>query len=595
MATIRPDDLPAAVTVNPDSAIIVDDGATVKKATPLQVVDAAIPLASQAEAEVGTDNEKRVTPLRVAQAIEALSAVPLASTGTGEGAALVSFKLDAAAAFARTVEDRLLDRISVLDFFPQAERDTVRARLNSDDDQAPYIQAALDYVESLSSSGQNGAEIEFPGGLYTMRSGVSYNGQRLNIRGDGPQSTQINFLPVATAVCITLDGSGSAGGIFQASIVGLGFIGATTVTKTAILAINSANCNFERIGLTSWLGDASIAIETRGRQLNRIRDCEFACARPILISANPVSGALNISADYGRIENTELICTLDTGKCIEIGDGSYISNLTIDQTAFVGGKYGFYMNLTSGASAHHGIKITNGRHEQSADATGYSLYFASSTVNIQTLYIDNFRTDTNNNGLYINNAQRVVLIDVQTPSGAGLIAMNITGVAGTELLIAGGTGQIGGTVTMTSLSRVFGTSPSTSFGIGYGVFVYDDGDTDALLGSPSNRRMLIDKPISSTSATVANDGAQMIFPGTNYRGILNCYSGDTSCSFNVIGTFAYRQSASDVNAAWSETWDTANKHIVQYQASGPDGAGLYIQNKSGSSRTYSFLAGGRGA
>lgn len=73
MATIRPDDLPPAASVGEDDAIIVDDGATVEKATPLQIVDAAIPLASQAEAETGTDNEKRVTPLRVKQAIDALA------------------------------------------------------------------------------------------------------------------------------------------------------------------------------------------------------------------------------------------------------------------------------------------------------------------------------------------------------------------------------------------------------------------------------------------------------------------------------------------------------------------------------------------
>lgn len=91
MATIRPDQLPPAPSVNPAAAIVVDDGVTVNKATPIQVVDAAIPLASQGEAEAGTDNVKRVTPLRVAQAIDALgvSAEELASTAPGEGADLM--------------------------------------------------------------------------------------------------------------------------------------------------------------------------------------------------------------------------------------------------------------------------------------------------------------------------------------------------------------------------------------------------------------------------------------------------------------------------------------------------------------------------
>lgn len=103
MATIRPDDLPAAASVNPASAIIVDDGATVEKATPLQVVDAAIPLASQAEAEAGVNNVKRVTPLRVAQAIAALGS-------------LVSYIAAGIGAVARTIQARLRDEVFLTDF-----------------------------------------------------------------------------------------------------------------------------------------------------------------------------------------------------------------------------------------------------------------------------------------------------------------------------------------------------------------------------------------------------------------------------------------------------------------------------------------------
>ena len=85
MAIIRPKDLPAAVSVADTAAIPLDTGSAVEKGTPSQIVDAAIPLASQAEAEAGADNTKRVTPLRVKQAIDVLgvSAVNLASTDAG--------------------------------------------------------------------------------------------------------------------------------------------------------------------------------------------------------------------------------------------------------------------------------------------------------------------------------------------------------------------------------------------------------------------------------------------------------------------------------------------------------------------------------
>ncbi|QDP53716.1 MAG: hypothetical protein GOVbin7759_3 [Prokaryotic dsDNA virus sp.] len=127
MATIRPNDLPAAGSVGSGNAIIIDDGATVEKATPAQVVDAAIPLASQAEAEAGTDNTKRVTPLRVSQAIDALgvSAAALASTDSDKGAALSHIQRDTVD---RTVRDLLLDNLPhAFDAIPATEHAAILA------------------------------------------------------------------------------------------------------------------------------------------------------------------------------------------------------------------------------------------------------------------------------------------------------------------------------------------------------------------------------------------------------------------------------------------------------------------------------------
>ncbi|WP_390549892.1 hypothetical protein [Qipengyuania sp. MTN3-11] len=64
--------MPAAATVDADDDLVIDRGSAVQKAKPLQVINAAIPLATQAEAEAGTDNQKRMTALRVKQAIDAL-------------------------------------------------------------------------------------------------------------------------------------------------------------------------------------------------------------------------------------------------------------------------------------------------------------------------------------------------------------------------------------------------------------------------------------------------------------------------------------------------------------------------------------------
>lgn len=77
MANIRPKDLPAAPSVTNAVALVIDTGADVQKATPLQIMDAGRPLASQVEAEAGTDNAKIMSPLRVAQAVTAGLVAPL--------------------------------------------------------------------------------------------------------------------------------------------------------------------------------------------------------------------------------------------------------------------------------------------------------------------------------------------------------------------------------------------------------------------------------------------------------------------------------------------------------------------------------------
>lgn len=83
MANIRPEDLPAAVSVPDDVALIIDNGVNVLKATPVQVVDSGRPLANQAEAEAGSNPTKAMTPLTTAQAIAAQGAVQFATAAQG--------------------------------------------------------------------------------------------------------------------------------------------------------------------------------------------------------------------------------------------------------------------------------------------------------------------------------------------------------------------------------------------------------------------------------------------------------------------------------------------------------------------------------
>lgn len=75
MANILPRDLEPAALVTESAAIIIDNGVSVEKSTPQQIVDAGRPNATEAEAIAGADNAKGMTPLRVKQAVLAQSAL----------------------------------------------------------------------------------------------------------------------------------------------------------------------------------------------------------------------------------------------------------------------------------------------------------------------------------------------------------------------------------------------------------------------------------------------------------------------------------------------------------------------------------------
>lgn len=84
MADIRINDLPTETTPTPSEFVAID-GVSTRKATIQNVVNSAAPVASQAKAEGGTDNNDRMTALSTKQAID-YNSVPLSrSVQAGDG------------------------------------------------------------------------------------------------------------------------------------------------------------------------------------------------------------------------------------------------------------------------------------------------------------------------------------------------------------------------------------------------------------------------------------------------------------------------------------------------------------------------------
>lgn len=173
MAEILPRDLNPAASVNPNSAIIVDDGNVVGKATPLQVVDSARPKASQVEAEAGADNEKIMTPLRVKQAIDAqaLSREFISSNDPGEGASAIGMEGAGSIQDAINVADDPASLLASVATYPEGS----------------LLRTADGFSYRVAPSGAGDAHLETAGGvkLYVQQGANGYDVRAFGARLDG--------------------------------------------------------------------------------------------------------------------------------------------------------------------------------------------------------------------------------------------------------------------------------------------------------------------------------------------------------------------------------------------------------------------------
>jgi len=107
--------------------------------------------------------------------------------GSAPTADFISYTPAGTGAVATNVQDKLQQNISVLDFIPTGLHNGIRAGTNTTDLKA-YIQAGIDYVESLIISPQGTPELTFPGGKYLIGSTGDSTGldlKKANLVGSG--------------------------------------------------------------------------------------------------------------------------------------------------------------------------------------------------------------------------------------------------------------------------------------------------------------------------------------------------------------------------------------------------------------------------
>ncbi|MEF2156387.1 glycosyl hydrolase family 28-related protein [Luteimonas sp. FXH3W] len=105
----------------------------------------------------------------------------LASTDAGKGAEMVGFKQAGAGAVGRDLLDKARETISVKDFGAKGDGIT---------DDTAAIQAAVNYVQSLTPGSSNGARLFIPNGDYRIRDSILVTAP-IEIQGAGAQATKI--------------------------------------------------------------------------------------------------------------------------------------------------------------------------------------------------------------------------------------------------------------------------------------------------------------------------------------------------------------------------------------------------------------------
>jgi hypothetical protein len=315
-------------------------------------------------------------------------------------------------------------------------------------------------IEDLTTGG----EIAVPRGPTVLERTLLYTGQRLNLRGEGPYASLLRFDPPTPAAAIELNAPGP-GGQYQSSVTGLGFLSGNTVAKTAVKLVNVGSVNIERIAISDrhWPGEQSIGIRTAGRELVRIRDCELACARPIVLSPNAQHPTL--AADFFQIQSCVLVCTEPGGSCIEAEDGAVLTNMAIRDTAMVGGANGFRFDDRSSLGASYQLEFQNVRTEQGTDPNGWS-FDIRSRQQVQNILFQNVRCEPGRNGIRIRSGLQITLLNVEIEQVPGRTALDIEFVPGTVLTILGGWVQTGGSVRLVNARKVFGVGEAYGSMIG---------------------------------------------------------------------------------------------------------------------------------
>lgn len=458
-------------------------------------------------------------------------------------------------------------------------------------DSTSAIQAAID------SFGSGLGTVSFPKGTYLVTSTLTIDKDRMNLVGEGPYISMIRFNPTADDICVFIgkggEGTTDAGIIVQCSVRGLTFMSTDTTNKKTALELKDISlfvCEDVVIGSTTqWIGNGSIGVRVRGRELSTFSRMTVAANRPFVFARN--TSAPSLCLDQFHFQDITTACrghfespAIYDETSFFFEPGSNFSNVTFDGfQSWNRGKNGLYYDNSTLAAAgvSYNLMISNVRWEGTFgdDDTGYFVYIEHGSVSeAQQVSISNCFFGEIGNGIYLKDFREATIADSSYGRNSGE-ALNLTYSSGNEAVeIRDCFWQTSSTATIPSEFLLFAglktpnSSPIARSGI-YSAAPVGGGRRDFITGGAINQTSFFVAAADPTVVTLPiSSTATVILLLTDSQG-----------KFAIVGVNTVAKTTTLIynDGTWSVTQGTAAKLNVYWDA----GSSTYkLENKTGVSR-----------
>jgi hypothetical protein len=284
------------------------------------------------------------------------------------------------------------------------------AKWDGTTDDTVAVQAAMSF------SGPH--QVFFPAGTGLITDTINIAQSRVQIFGQGEQTTIVNFVPTSGGKPVFKFSNG-ASVIAQCSITGFGFSSTNATLQKIMVEIDDGEefdvSHLASAGGTAWTGNTSEGVRIKGRQFVHLHDCTLNTDLPVHLMQNPNVAALD--TDHFYLEN--LYLTADSNPNILADAAVVTTNMTILHNAWVKGSGGFKWQSSS-ATASNTLTIRDVRWEQEQSATGYLLEIGA-TGTLNGLKIDSVYGGTSGRGVKLRKVNFATIENYEyIGSGVGL-------------------------------------------------------------------------------------------------------------------------------------------------------------------------------